>query len=83
MIIQLMVRAQDGDQDDQDQDHEVEVKGPVAADNARNTSSLVVVHPRQTPWASHLLHYDASTNIILNVSISRWGDDYCSVKVGS
>ena len=44
------------------------VKGPVAADNARNTSSLVGLHPRQLPWASHLLHYDASsTNIILNL----------------
>ena len=47
-----------------------QVKGPVAADNARNTSSLVGLHPRQLPWAPHLLHYDASTTIILKPSSS-------------
>ena len=54
-------------------------KDPVAADDAGNTSSLVDLHPRQWPPAAHLLHYDASNNIILHVFLhfSKVISSYC------
>ena len=59
-------------------------KDPVAADDAGNTSSLVDLHPRQWPPATHLLHYDAPNNIILRVFLhfSKVISSYClHVKV--
>ena len=54
-------------------------KDPVAADDAGNTSSLVDLHPRQWPPATHLLHYDAPNNIILRVFLhfSKVISSYC------
>ena len=54
-------------------------KDPVAADDAGNTSSLVDLHPRQWPPATHLLHYDPTNNIILRVFLhfSKVISTYC------